>query len=730
MKVSVVFPLVSFPLFAACSPAVHNTDPLKNINQEEAALHSFLPEQAEGAAEVIQKKKPPVPSLSDKATSRASEPKLGPKQQSMNVARQVSESRVVLSDKYSSRPSGMGQQSMKADRQAPANRIALSYSYKPDTISGSRVEYGPTGIPQAQVVYSSKLIPIVEKEHQREVGTGREIPVLSSRAPVPKKRAEKISSPRRSASISAGGTSYRAQENNEEYRREDGTGKDASTSSTLALLQKKRSGTLSSFPLSLSGGDTDRRARAKKPDEATPRYLPVQSEQELKEELTALEKTGDWNDDGAGKQSVLASYGIQCDIPKSFIRPRIHLNMDFLTSLAPGKKAVPEEQLDQPEETGKGVCDFPVTVNKQVKFYLDQFQNQQREIFRQWLKRAASYLPSIKKELKKADLPESLAYLAMIESGFKPDAYSPSHASGLWQFIEGTARHYGLRIDSWVDERRDPEKSTRAAVSYLNALYKKFGDWHLAVAAYNAGEGKVQRGLDNYKVKTFWDLASKDYLALETKRYVPKLIAAVIIAHDPKRYGFQPVQEKKEQVDVVDVPSGTPLSAVAAAGGCSVKKIRQLNNELLKDQVPPTKGMYSIKVPAGSRIRIAENLERIRADEERKIVHKLRAGETLSGIGKRYNVPVDMIVRWNDIDDVRSIRAGRKLALYLNGKSDIDAVDTGAEAETVRYYKVRHGDSLWSIARKHQVSTKQIKRWNGLDNNLLHPGRKLVIKKS
>jgi len=711
MKASLVFPLVSFPFFAACSPAVHNTDPLKNINQEEAALHSFLPKQAEGESQVIQEKKPSVPSLSDKDTSRASEPKLGPKQQSMNV-----------------------------DRQTPANRVALSYSYESETTGRTNVKYGPTGIPQARVVYSSKLVPIAQKENQREGGTGRETRALSPRAPVSEKRAEKRSSPRLSRNIFGGVAGHVTQKKNEEYQREVGTIKEALTFSSLALLQKKRSETLSSFPLNLSNGNTDRRVREKKPDEAVPRYIPVQSEQELKEELTALEKTGDWNDDGAGKQNVLASYGIQCDIPKSFTSPRVHLNidlnMDFLTSIAQGKKAVPEkqpeqpEEFDQPEETGKGVCDFPVTVNKQVKFYLDQFQNQQRGIFRQWLKRAADYLPRIKKELKEADLPESLAYLAMIESGFKPDAYSPSHASGLWQFIEGTARNFGLRIDSWVDERRDPEKSTQAAVSYLNALYKKFGDWHLAVAAYNAGEGKVQRGLDDYEAKTFWELAAEDYLPLETKRYVPKLIAAIIIAHDPKRYGFQPVQEKKEQYDIVEVPSGTPLSAVATAGGCSVEKIRQLNNELLKDQVPPTKGMYSIKVPAGGGVRIAENLEQIRADEERKIVHRLRAGETLSGVGKRYNVPVDMIVQWNDIDDVRSIRAGRKLALYPDGKSDAAAADISEEEATVRYYKVRHGDSLWSIARKHQVSAKEIKRWNSLDNNLLHPGTKLVIKKS
>jgi len=145
--------------------------------------------------------------------------------------------------------------------------------------------------------------------------------------------------------------------------------------------------------------------------------------------------------------------------------------------------------------------------------------------------------------------------------------------------------------------------------------------------------------------------------------------------------------------------------------------------------VPPTKGMYSIKVPVGSSTRIAANLEQVRADEKRKIIHRLRRGETLSGIGKRYNISVDMIMRWNNIDDVRRIRAGRKLALYPNGKPG-RGVAQGEGEMTVSYYKVRNGDSLWSIARKHQVSTREIKRWNSLSDNLLQPGEKLVIKKS
>ena len=464
------------------------------------------------------------------------------------------------------------------------------------------------------------------------------------------------------------------------------------------------------------------------PEEVPPLYSPVQSEQELQEELAALEKTGDWTDNGEGKQAILSSYGIQCDLPQSF--SPVQIDLDFLSSLAKGKPTV---QPGQEKKSQKFVCDFPIIVNKQVEFYLDQFQNRQRTTFKHWLKRSASYLSLIESELEKAELPESLVYLAMIESGFNPAAYSPAHAAGLWQFMPGTARNYGLRVDSWVDERRDPEKATRAAVSYLKFLYKRFGDWQLAVAAYNAGEGKIERGLKKYKVKNFWELAAQDYLPLETKRYVPKLIAAIIIAHEPERYGFQAVQEKKTQYDVVDVPPQTPLAAIAAAGGFSVKKIRQLNNELLKKKIPPVNGMYSLKVPAGTSTRIAANIEQILADEKIKVVHRIRRGETLSGVGKRYNVSVNMIMQWNNIADARRVRAGRKLTLYPYGEVDAKVGSKQGTAEkgmTISYYKVRNGDSLWSIARKHQVSTQEIKRWNQLENNLLHPGKKLVIKKS
>ena len=510
----------------------------------------------------------------------------------------------------------------------------------------------------------------------------------------------------------------------------------------------------------------------------------VESDQELKEELAALEKL-DWKGTSSNQTA--------------------------------------------PAETT--VYDFPITKNKQVEFYLDLFQNRQKKYFKKWLARSTKYLPVIKQELKAAGLPQDLAYLAMIESGYNPSAYSHAHAAGLWQFIRGTGRNYGLRIDSWVDERRDPQKATKAAVAYLANLYERFGDWQFAVAGYNAGEGKIERGIAKYNAVDFWDLAQHKYLRLETQRYVPKLIAAILIARNPAHYGFTNIPyQQPDQYDLISVPAGTDLQAIAVSGSTSVKKLKGLNNELRKNMTPPSTHPYQLKIPAGTHDLIAANLTRLhpvvttgykihrvaRGDtvarisrryrisrttllkanrlrsarlkrgqrlripyrttkyvllkkgqsvkeyyathhkNGRMILHELRKGETLSQVSKRYHVPVDLLIQWNDISNVRRLRPGQQLALYLDKPRKSPAVMSSLHSATgavislsdikkrppagqhsnhhrvavSKYYKVRNGDSLWSIARKFRVSARDLRRWNALANNMIHPGKKLVIKKS
>ena len=508
-------------------------------------------------------------------------------------------------------------------------------------------------------------------------------------------------------------------------------------------------------------------------------YVPVETEEVLNEELSALKQVGDW------------------------------------------EEGQPERVKEVEPEI---VFDFPVTINKQVEFYLDTFQHRQKKYFKKWLARSGRYLPSIQRELGRAGLPKDLAYLAMIESGFNPSAYSRARAVGLWQFIRGTGRNYGLRIDRWVDERRDPDKATRAAIAYLGALYEEFGDWYLAVASYNAGEGKIRKGIKRYKTRNFWELARHRFLRLETKRYVPKLIAAILIAKEPEKYGFTDIQYHEPiEYDLVTVPGGTDLRAIAAAAKSTTRIISELNNELRRHRIPPGDNSYQVKIPKGSRNLVTENLRRLhpvvttdwkthivrRGDTLRRIcrrydlntktllkannlrtaqlrpgqriripyrttkyvllkegetlqshyansgkhnpliLHRLKKGETLSKIARQYHVPVELIKQWNDIHNVRRIKAGQHIALYVDGKQGWTNPDRSQEkgrqvltladtkkwqpgqqdATQLTWYRVRHGDSLWTIARKFQVSAHDIRRWNRLRSNLIHPGTKLIIRK-
>ncbi len=440
----------------------------------------------------------------------------------------------------------------------------------------------------------------------------------------------------------------------------------------------------------------------------------------------------------------------------------------------------------------QNLYDFPVTINPQVRYYLDYFQKQHRASSRRWLIRSGRYLTMIKAKLVKAGMPTDLAYLPMIESGYTLTAYSRARAVGLWQFMRGTAINYGLTVNSYVDERRDPIKSTEAAIRYLQALYGQFDSWPLAVAAYNAGEGKIQRAIRRYHSTDFWELARHRYLKAETKRYVPKLIAAIIVSKNPVKYGFKGiVYDKPLQFEEAYVPPYTSLRAVALACGVNFKVVRQLNRFLRRGISPPAPGSYEIRVPLGKAAELRRNLPRVyastktrykthivrrhdtigricrfykiskmtllRANNLRKaklrlgrylripvtttryallskreykwrlagrgngkpLKHLIRGGETLAKIARRYHVTPQRIAAWNGLHSVNQIRAGRTLLIYPGGSV--------AEQRNI-YYQVRGGDSLWTIARKFNTQTDNIKRWNNLKDNLIHPGLKLVLK--
>ena len=277
-----------------------------------------------------------------------------------------------------------------------------------------------------------------------------------------------------------------------------------------------------------------------------------------------------------------------------------HLEELYAKSGIPGWNPGLEEELKDWEHQVN--FDVPIQMNKQVRAYLVYFSTERKEVIKNYLARSTRYLPMIKEVFEENGLPEDLAYLAMIESGFNCKAYSPAAASGMWQFVKGTGIRYGLTVDSYVDKRRDPEKSTRAAAKYLLDLYKQFGSWYLAAASYNCGEGRVQRELDQSNHKNFWELSANQCLPTETKNYVPQMIAATIIAKNPEKFGFgkipyqPPVKFEKVQVD-----EPTSLKAAAFATNRPEEDLQALNPELLRGVTPPDSPNYTLNLPANSK---------------------------------------------------------------------------------------------------------------------------------
>ena len=244
--------------------------------------------------------------------------------------------------------------------------------------------------------------------------------------------------------------------------------------------------------------------------------------------------------------------------------------------------------------------DLPVKLNPLTKKWLKYYQKKGRPWFTRSLERSFIYLPAMKQAFLKKGLPEDLAYVALIESGFHAHATSHAQAVGYWQFIKGTSKRYGLKTSWWLDERRDYRKSTFAAANYLWDLYNFFDSWPLALAAYNCGEGFVKRSLKRHKVSTFWELVKKNALPLETQNYVPKITAAIIIAKAPKLYGFRNLKPKSpKNYETIKVPGGTNLKHLAHYLKTSHHKLQQLNPSLLKGYIPSFVSSYEIRIPKG-----------------------------------------------------------------------------------------------------------------------------------
>jgi membrane-bound lytic murein transglycosylase D len=378
---------------------------------------------------------------------------------------------------------------------------------------------------------------------------------------------------------------------------------------------------------------------------------------------------------------------------------------------------------------------IPVVINRHVERALKLFKGRDRRFFLDAYRRSGRYRPAIVMALEEAGLPEELSWLPLIESGFKIRALSRARALGLWQFVASTGYKFGLKRDRWVDERMDPEKSTGAAIAYLKELHQIFGDWATVLAAYNCGEGTVLRRIRNQRINyldDFWDLYEK--LPRETAFYVPKFLAVLHILNDPEAHGFTlpPVDEEIETEEVA-VDKQMHLKTVAKYVGIPYGVLKDLNPALRHSLTPQRP--YALRVPKGEGAELLSKLDQIPVWRPTYVMHRVRKGECLSLIARRYRTSVRAIMRLNGLRSSHFIRAGWKLKIPTKGTyaslEEVPSPVPGSAAQgKATQYVVQKGDSLWRIANRFGTTTMSIKSLNQLKGTRLRRGQVLVIPKT
>jgi membrane-bound lytic murein transglycosylase D len=394
--------------------------------------------------------------------------------------------------------------------------------------------------------------------------------------------------------------------------------------------------------------------------------------------------------------------------------------------------------------------DIPIPNNDRVLRWVEVFQGRLREFLEEGLARGAQYLPMIQSVFRAEGLPLDLAYVPLIESAFKPTALSRAKARGVWQFMRGTAVENGLKADWYIDERADPEKATAAAAKYLKTLHGMFDDWHLALASYNGGPGRMQRAMKRSRKADFWALTSSTrYLPRETRDYVPMILAAIIIAKNPAQYGFEVLPHAPIPTESVALPAAVDLRKVAEWAGVAVDDIQRLNPELRRWTTPIREGTYTLKVPEGTAARIHEGLAASAPSQLNALQwHTVKAGESLSTIARKLRVSRSDLAEANYLRTTSRVRAGERLvvprmpaaAVLARAASAPDETKTTpvvvAVAETdsdevpATTYRVRAGDTLYAIARRHGTTVEQLRAWNNLKGSALSIGKRLVVQPS
>lgn len=381
--------------------------------------------------------------------------------------------------------------------------------------------------------------------------------------------------------------------------------------------------------------------------------------------------------------------------------------------------------------------DLPVEINDRVLVQLRTFKERIPSTFQRWLERKGRWEQEFTARLAARGMPLDLIYLAMIESGFNSRATSPAAATGIWQFIPSTGRRYGLRVDRFVDERRDPWKATDAALDFLSSLYMRFGDWRLAMAAYNCGEGCVDRAIRRAGHNNYWQLPIPN----ETRNYVPRVFAAAILGKRPDIHGFQYTPWEPLTADTFTVEGGISLLKIAEVVGAPAESLALLNPALIKGTTPPSHEPWTLRLPVGTRARFDSvylALERsYEAPKPVRFAHRVRRGETLAGIARKYGVTVASLKSWNRIRS-KKVRTGRTLVVYgddlsikLPSWQEPPMARRSRPASSlvaqVPRHRVERGETLPKIARRYGVSVDDLMVWNGLVSAKLKRGRNLFV---
>jgi len=375
---------------------------------------------------------------------------------------------------------------------------------------------------------------------------------------------------------------------------------------------------------------------------------------------------------------------------------------------------------------------IPLIRNKQVDQFITYFTTAKgRKQFSIWMKRYMEYKDLIIPILKQHKMPEELMILAMIESGLNPKAYSRANASGMWQFIYSTGKNYGLKRDWYVDERRDPVKATHAACEYLKDLNEQFDNWYLALAAYNCGAGRISRASKLHQTYDFWQMHS---LPRESRNYVPYYLAAAIIAKDPDHYGFKISKSKPFSYEEVVLENSADLAVLSRVAGIKVKTLRKYNPELRQSATPADRP-YLLKLPKGKKEQFLARWNSIPESERfapQFIVHRVRYGESLWTISKKYGASIHDIAAVNKIRNRHKIKVGNKLKIPIKGGAlrTWGTKDNGGPAGHYKVtYKVKRGDTLGQIAEDYKTNASRIRRWNALKygSSLIYPGQKIRI---